>query len=164
MATLLLADLLLWLAVPALPSVLSQLGLVTLLSAFFVLLGVGLAHGLKITARAIADYFSSAQRTRRRLLFAQARQDQVKRLFYFRTVQLKYFNTLKRTRLLKANNRKHLHLLSNAISRQLMSAKPDLAAETFKELQQQHAHYRRQQNVAALLQLQQQIANLIDNK
>jgi len=164
MATLLLADLLSWLAVPALPDVLSQLGLVTLLSAFFVLLGVVLAHGLKITARAIADYFSSAQRTRRRLLFAQARQDQVKRLFYFRTVQLKYFNALKRTRLLKANNRKHIHLLSNAISRQLMSVKPSLAAETFKELQQQNARHRRQQNVAALLQLQQQIANLTDNK
>lgn len=164
MATLLLADLLSWLAVPALPDVLSQLGLVMLLSAFAVFVGAGLAGGFKISVRAIADYFSSAQRTRRRLLFAQARQDQVKRLFYFRTVQLKYFNALKRTRLLKANNRKHLHVLSNAISRQLMSAKPNLAAETFKELQQQNAHYRHQQNVAALLQLQQHIANLTDNK
>ncbi|MDO9163444.1 MAG: hypothetical protein Q8N35_13810 [Methylococcaceae bacterium] len=164
MAILLLADLLSWLAVPALPEVLSQLGLVMLLSAFAVLVGAGLAGGLKMSVRTIADYFSSTQKSRRRLLFAQARQDQVKRLFYFRTVQLKYFNALKRTRLLKANNRKHLHLLSNAISQQLTSVKTNLAAETFKELQQQHARYRRQQNVAALLQLQQQIANLTDNK
>jgi len=164
MATLLLADLLSWLAVPGLPEVLSPLGLAMLLSAFAVLVGAGLAAGFKISARSIADYFSSAQRTRRRLLFAQARQDQVKRLFYFRTVQLKYFNALKRTRLLKANNRKHIHTLSNAINQQLLSLKPNIAPETLKELQQHNARYRRQQNVPALLQLQQQIANLTDNK
>jgi len=159
---LLLAELLSWLAVPALPDALSQLGLAMLLSAFVVLLCVGLAGALKMIGCTVADYFSSSQRTRRRLLFAQARQDQVKRLFYFRTVQLKYFNALKRTRLLKANNRKHIHLLSNAINQQLMSLKPSLAAETFKELQQQNARCRRQQNVEALLQLQKQITTMAD--
>lgn len=163
-SALLIGELLSWQAVPLFPDALLQLGVAMLLGSFTVLVGAGLAAGFKISARSIADYFSSAQRTRRRLLFAQARQDQVKRLFYFRTVQLKYFNALKRTRLLKANNRKHIHTLSNAINQQLLSLKPNIAPETLKELQQHNARYRRQQNVAALFQLQQHIANLTDNK
>jgi hypothetical protein len=161
-STLLIAELLLVLVVPALPSVLSQLGLLMLLSAFALLLCIGLAGFCKITMHAIADYFSFAQKTRRRLLFTHAQQDQIKRLYYFRTVQLKYFNALKRTRLLKANNRKHIHALSNAIDQQLLSLKPSIAGETLKELRQQNTRCRRQQNVEALLQLQQQVATMTD--
>lgn len=159
-SALLLDELLLWLEVPVLPDLLSQLGLAMLLSAFAILLCLGLVAAFKYTLSSIADYFSSTQRTRRHLLFIQARQDQIKQLFYFRTVQLKYFNALKRTRLLKANNRKHIYSLSNAINQQLLSIKPNIAAKTLKELQQQNKLCRRQQNIEALLKLQQNIASL----
>lgn len=162
--TLLVAELLSWLAVPMLPSTISQLGLVILLASFSVFIGAGLIALVKIIVRALADYFSSAQRVHRRLLFVQARQDQIKRLYYFRTVQLKYFNALKRTRLLKANNRKHIHSLSNAIHQQLLTIKTDIPAETLKQLQQQNARCRRQQNIEALLLLQQNISSLTNKQ
>jgi hypothetical protein len=154
------AEILTWLAVPVLPGTMSQLGLVVLLASFSVLIGVGLIALVKMILHALADYFSSAQRVHRRLLFVQARQNQIKRLYYFRTVQLKYFNALKRTRLLKANNRKHIHSLSNAIHQQLLALKPNIPAETLKQFQQQNTRCRRQQNIEALLLLQQNISSL----
>lgn len=163
MLTLLVAELLSWLTVPVLPGTLLQLGLVVLLASFSVFVVIGLIAIAKMIWHALTDYFSSAQRVHRRFLFVRARQDQIKRLYYFRTVQLKYFNALKRTRLLKANNRKHIYSLSKAIHQQLLTLKPNIPAEMLKQLQQQNTRSRRQQNIEALLQLQQNI-NVLTNK
>jgi hypothetical protein len=117
----LLVEVLLWLAVPGLPQVLTQLGSAMLLIAFALLIISAMMGIFKAVVRSVSDYFSSKQRVQRRLLFVQARQDQVKRLFYFKTVQLKYFSELSRKRLLKFNNRKHIRSLSRAIDKDLLS-------------------------------------------
>jgi hypothetical protein len=154
-------DLLLWLAVPGLPGLMTQLGLVTLLSAFALLLTTGLFVITKLIITACFDYFSARQRIERRLLFIQAKQDQLKQLFYFRTLQINYFNDLKIKRLLNANNRRHIKSLSKAINKDLQSIKEQLPKTTYQQLQQENVQYRNQQDVEALLKLQQKIATLV---
>ena len=153
-------DLLLWLAVPGLPRLLTQFGLLTLLSAFTLLLIAGLFVVIKLVIAACSDYFSAKQRLQRRLWFIQARQDQLKQLFYFRTVQINYFNERKRKRLLRANNRKHIQSLSKAIDKDLRSMKQQVSKSTYQQLHQENARYRDQQQVEALLKLQQKITTL----
>jgi predicted membrane metal-binding protein len=159
-AVFLSVDLLLWLAVPGLPGLLTQLGLLTLLSAFALLLTAGLFVVIKLVIAACSDYFSAKQRLQRRLWFIQARQDQLKQLFYFRTVQINYFNERKRKQLLRANNRKHIQSLSKAIDKDLRSMKQQLSKSRYQQLQQENIQYRDQQEVESLLKLQQKIANL----
>jgi hypothetical protein len=154
-------DLLLRLAVPGLPDLMTQLGLSTLLSAFALLLITGLFVIFKLIIASSFDYFSARQRLQRRLLFIQAKQDQLKRLFYFRTLQINYFNELKRKRLLRANNRQHIQSLSKAIEKDLVAIKQQLSKTTYLQLQQENVHYRDQQHVEALLKLQQKIATIV---
>lgn len=157
----LLVELLLWLAVPGLPGVLTTLATAMLLSGFVALIVAGLWGVGKTIVRSVFDYFSSKQRVQRRLWFAQARQDQVKRLFYFKTRQLKYISELNRKRLLTLNNRKHIRSLSSAIDKDLLSIKTKLPGTTYLQLQQDHARYRNQQDIEALLALQQKISTLV---
>ncbi len=157
----LLVELLLWLAVPGLPAVLTTLAAAMLLSGFAALTVAGLWGVGKIIVRSALDYFSAKQRIQRRLWFVQARQDQVKRLFYFKTRQIKYFNELSRKRLLKLNNRKHIRSLSKAIDKELLSIKTKLPGTTYQQLQQDHARYRDRQDIEALLTLQQKISTLV---
>jgi hypothetical protein len=155
------ADLMLWLAIPGMPQLMTQLGLATLLSAFALLLITGLFVIIKLVIAACFDYFSPRQRLQRRLLFVQAQQDRFKRLFYFRTMQINYFNELKRKRLLSTNNRLHIQSLSNAIDKDLQSIKQQLSKTTYLQLQQENVQYRNQQDAEALLTLQQKIATIV---
>lgn len=157
----LLVELLLWLAVPGLPAALTALATAMLLSGFATLIIAGLWGVAKIIVRSVLDYFSAKQRGQRRLWFVQARQDQVKRLFYFKTRQIKYVNELSRKRLLKLNNRKHIRSLSKAIDKELLSIKTKLPGTTYQQLQQDHARYRNRQDIEALLTLQQKISTLV---
>jgi hypothetical protein len=157
----LLVELLLWSAVPGLPSVLTALATAMLLSGFVTLVIAGLWGIGKIIVRSILDYFSSQQRVQRRMWFALAKEDQVKRLFYFKTKQIKYFNELSRKRLLKLNNRKHIRSLSKSIDKDLLSIKAKLPGIAYQQLQQDHICYRNQQDIEALLKLQQKISTLV---
>lgn len=157
----LLMELLLWLAVPGLPGMLTMLGSAMLLCGFVTLIIAGLLGVVKLTVRSVLEYFSSKQRVRRRFWFVQARQDQVKRLFYFKTMQIKYVNELNRKRLLKLNNRKHIRSLSKAIDKDLLSIKSKLSGTTYLQLQQDNARFRSQQNIEALLKLQQKITTIV---
>jgi hypothetical protein len=154
-------DLLLWLAVPGLPGLMTQLGLVTLLSAFALLLTTGLFVIIKNIISACFDYFSAKQRLQRRLWFIQAKQDQLKQLFYFRTLQINYFNEFKRNRLLRANNRLHIQSLSKAIDKDLLLIKQQLSRKTYQQLHQENVRYSDQQDIEALLKLQQKIATIV---
>lgn len=157
----LLVELLLWLVVPGLPGVLTALATAMLLSGFAVLTIAGLWGVSKIIVCSFWDYFSAKQRVQRRLWFALAKQDQVKRLFYFKTRQIKYFNELSRKRLLKLNNRKHIRSLSKTIDKELLSIKTKLPGTTYQQLRQDHARYRNQQDIEGLLTLQQKISTLV---
>ena len=157
----LLVELLLRLAVPGLPRVLTMLGTIMLLSGFTLLILAGLWSGLKIIVGSALGYFSAGQRYKRRLWFIEARQDQLKRLFYFKTRQIKYVNEFTRKRLLKQNNRKHIRSLSKAIDKELLLIKSKLSETTYLQLRQDHDRYRNQQDIEALLILQQKIATFV---
>ncbi len=149
------------LAVPVLPNALTALGSAMLLSAFALLISTGLWGAAKIIVSSALAYCSATQRAQRRLWFAQARQDKIKRLFYFKTVQINYINELTRKRLLQQNTRKHIRALAKAIDKDLRAIKTQLPETSYRQLQQDNIRYRNQQNVEALLQLQQKIASLI---
>ncbi len=161
MLVFLLVELLLWLAVPGLPGALTMLGSAMLLAAFVVLIISGLFGVSKITVCSVLHFFSNRQRVQRRLWFVEARQDQVKRLFYFKTKQIKYVHELNRKRLLKINNRKHVRLLSKSIDKDLLSIKTKLPETTYLQLQQDNVRYRNQQDIEALLNLQQKITTFV---
>ena len=141
----------------------TRIGLVTLLSAFALILIAGLSVIIKLIIAACFDYFSVKQRLQRRLLFIHAQQDRLKRLFYFRTLQINYFNEVKRKRLLRANNRQHLQSLSNAIDKDLLLMKQQLSKTTYMQLRQESVRYRDRQDVEALLELQNKIACLAND-
>ncbi len=154
-------DPLLWLAVPGLPELMIRLGLATLISAFVLLLGTGLFVVIRLIIASCFVYFSATQSLQRRLLFVHAQQDQLKQLYYLRKLQITYFNELERKRLLSANNRQHIRSLSNAIDKDLSSIKQQLSRTIYLQLQQENVQYRDQQNIEALLKLQQKIVTIV---
>lgn len=155
------ADLLLWLATPVLPELMMQFGSAILLSAIALLIITGSFAIIKRIITACFDYFSTRQRLQRQLWFIQAQQDRFKQLFFFRTLQINYFNEIKRKQLLNANNRQHIQVLSKAIDKDLQLIKQQLSKTTCLQLQQENTRYRDRQDIEALLKLQQKIATLI---
>jgi len=156
-AVLSLAEILLWLGVAKLPEMLVQLGLGLWFSAFGLLLITALMWLTNYLLQESRAYFSASQRGQRQVLFIETKQQQLKQLFHFRALRINYFHELKRQQLLTRNNRKHLNALSKAIAQDLQALKSTLPTATFKQLQQENRRYRKQQDSAALLQLQQKI-------
>jgi hypothetical protein len=154
------AGLLLWLAIPYLPELITKLGLGLLFCTFALLFITGLLLLAAQIRQAGKNYFSATQRGQRRVLFTLSKQQQLKQLFYFRALRIHYVHELQRQQLLRLNNRKHLAALSKAIDQDLQALKSTLAEDTFKQLQQENRHYRKQQDSEALLQLQQKITTL----
>ncbi|TAL51606.1 MAG: hypothetical protein EPN89_03185 [Methylovulum sp.] len=152
------ADVLLSLSLSDTPERVTFIGQVMLLGAFMLLSITGLLLAAKRILRACLDFFSAGQRSQRRLLFIQHRQDQLRRLVHFQTAQINYFNDTRRKRLLIANNRKHIKALSNAITDELLSIKPQLSKAAFQQLQQENSHYCKRLDGEGLLKLQQKIA------
>ena len=155
------ADLLLWLDIKGFAELMTRIGLASLLSAFVLLLIAGLFVILKFIFGACFDYFSASQRLQRKLWFIQAQQDRFKLLFYFKTLQINYFHELNRKRLLMANNRQHIQSLSCAIDKDLRSIKQQLSKTAYQQLHQKNVRCREQQDIEALLKLQQQIAAIV---
>ncbi|MGZ8151784.1 MAG: hypothetical protein ACXW1W_04080 [Methylococcaceae bacterium] len=152
------ADLLLWQAWPVLPELITRLGLVLLFSAFILLLVAGLLTIAKQIINACLDYFSAKQRIQRKLLFIQAKQEQLRSLFHFRTLHINYFNNLQRKRLLIANNRKHIRLLSKTIDKDLLLVKQHLPKSTYLQLKRENSFYLNREDSEGLLKLQQKIS------
>lgn len=137
-----------------------HLGSALLLSAYALLLMAGMLAVFFITFRSISHYFSSRQRLQRRVLFIQAKQEQISQSFHFRTVQIRYSHELKRDGLLRADNRKHIRALTKSIQKDLVLIKKDISAANFKQLQKELTRYHSQQDIDALLNLQQRIAKI----
>lgn len=157
-AVFLSVDLLLALAMPALPIIMTKLGLAILLTGFSLLLCSGIYFVVKRLIGNVCAYFSAAQRWQRRLWFAQHQQLRLKQLFYWRSRQIHYFNEIKRKRLLNADNQVQIRALANAIDKDLLAIKPQLSQPFYEHLKKQNAHHKTRQNIDALLKLQQKIA------
>ena len=154
------ADVFLLLAIPQFPDFITQLGLATLLSAFFLLLTTGLFGIGKLITSSCMIYFSARQRVQRRLLFILAKQQQLKQLFYFKTAQIHYVTEHNRKRLLVADNRQQIKALSTTISNDLKSLKKQLPKNHYLQLVTENIQCRQQQDIEALIQLQQKIASI----
>lgn len=152
-----LADLLLSLSLRDLPELFTQLGIITLLSAFLLLVVTGLLMILKRILLAWKAYFSASQRLQRRLWFIQAKQERLMRLLHFRCVQISYFTKIKRKQLLSANDQHQLQAISKKITKDLSRIKRQLPKATYMQLQQEHRQWLALQDMEALLTLQQKL-------
>jgi hypothetical protein len=161
-ALLVAADLLSWLNLPYLPEFITQLGLALLFCTFALLLIMGLLLITKQILQTARHYFSASQRGQRRVLFIQTKQQQLSQLFYCRVLRINYDHEIKRQQLLRHNQRKHINALSKAIDQDMQTLKTRLPKAELKQLQQENQRYRRQQDSAALLQLQQKIITYHD--
>ncbi|MFI3223478.1 MAG: hypothetical protein QX191_10630 [Methylococcaceae bacterium] len=160
-AIMMLADLLLNLSLTGLPEICTQLGVMTLLSAFLLLVTTGL---LMLSQRIIQGwkaYFSASQRLQRRLWFIQAKQDRLVRLLYFRVVQVNYFTKLKRKQLLRVNDEQQFQSLSKQIASDLIRIKRQMPKTTYMQLQQEHRRWLALKDMDALLTLQRKIEGFI---
>jgi hypothetical protein len=159
---LLSADLLQRLSVPGFPELITVLGMISLLSGFGLLVGNALLGIVKQTFFSTCHYFSAKERWLRRNFFIEAKQEQLKQLAYFKTLKVRYINTLKKQRLSKANDQKHIRQLSTAIAHDLKSLKKKLPKTTYLELQKENHQHRNQLDAEALLRLQQKITALVE--
>jgi biopolymer transport protein ExbB/TolQ len=152
-----LADVLLKLSFPGLPGLFTQLGIITLLIAFLLLVVTGLLMIIKRIVLEWKAYFSSSQRLQRRIWFIQAKQDRVIRLLHFRRVQINYFTKFKRKQLLSTNDRQQLQALSKEITQHLSRLKQQLPKAIYLQWQQEHKQWLALKDMEALLKLQQKI-------
>ncbi len=140
---------------------LAQLGSAVMLSAFTLLMIKGLLAVALTVIHSIAEYFSCQQRRQRRLFFIQSKQDQIKRLFYFKRVQLLYLTEQKIKCLLNRNNEQQLHSLSKAIHNDLLLLKKNIPGPIVKQLHYENKRYRNRRDIEALLKLQQKVSTLV---
>ena len=160
-AMIMIADLLLKLSLPSLPELFTQLGIVTLLSAFLLLVVTGLLMVIKRIMLTWKAYFSASQRLQRRVWFIQSKQDRLMRLLHFRAVQISYFTKLKRKQLLNTNDQQQLQALSIEITRHLSRIKRQLPKATYVQLQQERRQWLALKDMGALLRLQQKIEGFV---
>jgi len=153
-------DAMTWLAIPLFPHLLSPIGIGLLLSSFGLLLATGVLTLIKLIGQTIHNYFSTHQRMQRRLLFMGNKQQQLSHLFNLKAAKITYLADLKRNRLFRKNNRKHLRVLSKAINQDLSAIRKNLSANDFKRLHAEITHCKNKQNIEALLKLQQHITSI----
>ena len=137
------------------------LGSGILLSAFALLILKGACAISLSVAHAVAQYFSRQQRSQRRLFFIQSKQDQINRLFFFKTLQIRYWTGQKIKQLVNRNNEQQLQSLFKAIQNDLLQLKKNIPTPTFKQLQYENKRYRSRRDIEALLKLQQKISTLV---
>lgn len=153
-------DVLAWLAIPLLPQLLSPVGIGLLFGGFGLLLATGLLLVLWRSVKTVRDYFSASRRMQRKLWFSAQKQQEMAGLFQLKTAKIDYLARLKRHRLQSKNDRKHLRLLSKAIGRELSTIQSRVPKSQLKQLQDDFKQYKNNQDIAALLKLQQHIASL----
>lgn len=160
-AIIMLADLLLNLSLPGLPEIFTQLGVITLLSAFLLLVTTGLLMLSQCIIHSWKVYFSASLRLQRRLWFIQAKQDRLVRLLYFRAVQINYFTKLKRKQLLRVNDEQQFQSISKQIASDLIRIKRQMPKTTYMQLKQEHRRWLALKDMGALLRLQRKIEDFI---
>ncbi len=134
-----------------------QLALKIWLLGFGLLLLSGLGFVIKRFGSELQEYFAHSARLKRRLAFIRARENQLNRLYTHRINYLDYFHELKRRCLLKSNHRKHINELVDSIQRDLRAIRTSLPATAYQEFSQRLKVAQRQQDLANLINLQQQL-------
>ena len=152
-------DILLELGIPKAPELVTRLGLISLLIAFLMLLITGLVFIMNRIMQSLLNYFSAHERIHRRLLFIEAKQLQLKQLFFFKTKQIEYFHEQHKTRLLAKDNNQQIKALLFFIDRDLQHIKKHLPKADYLALAQARKQLYSDQNLNGLLELQKTIAN-----
>ena len=152
-------DILLELGIPKAPELVTRLGLFSLLMAFLMLCISGLVFIMSHIMQSLLNYFSTHKRIHRRLLFIEAKQLQLKQLFFFKAKQIEYFHEQHKTRILKEDNQRQIKALLLLIDRDLQHLKKHLPKADYLTLAQARKQLYSDQNINGLLELQKTIAN-----
>lgn len=132
----------------------------TLLLGSVALITVAVARLLREIRQQLCGYFAPAARARRRLLFVESKKLQLARLWGFKIQQLHYFNSLKRRRLLNADNARQVKALAKLIQRDLVNMQATHTPAQVQQFKQQLRRAQCQADLAELLALQQQLLGL----
>ena len=154
-------DILLALGIPKAPELVTQLGLFSLLIAFLMLCISGLVFIMSRIMQSFLNYFSAHERIHRRLLFIEAKQLQLKQLFFFKAKQIEYFHEQHKTHLLTQDNNRQIKALLLLIDRDLQHLKKHLPKADYLALAQARKQLYNDQNLNGLLKLQKTIASHI---
>ena len=152
-------DILLALGIPKAPELVTQLGLFSLLIAFLMLCISGLVFIMSRIMQSVLNYFSAHERIHRRLLFIEAKQLQLKQLFFFKAKQIEYFHEQHKTHLLTQDNNRQIKALLLLIDRDLQHLKKHLPKADYLALAQARKQLYNDQNLNGLLELQKNIAS-----
>ncbi|MCX7084469.1 MAG: hypothetical protein NTY69_02930 [Methylococcales bacterium] len=136
----------------------THIGVICLFAAFLILLVSGLFLILSYIKNNLATYFSSHERIQRRLLFISAKQTQLQQLFFFKSQKINYSHGINKKRLLKANNKKQIKELLALTNRDLHKLKNHLPKADYLYLKQTSRQFYNDDNLVALLELQQTIS------
>ncbi len=152
-------DFLIELSIPKAPELVTQLGLIALFIAFSMIFISGLIHIFSLIIQSLLNYFSAHERIRRRLLFIEAKQLQLKQLFFFKARQINYVHETNKSRLLTQDNKRQIKALLIIIDKDLILLKGRLPKSVYLDLIKARKHFINDQNLDGLLELQQTIAN-----
>lgn len=136
-----------------------QIGILSLLASFGLLLITLLTLAGKQIVRGFCRYFSGIERGQRRLWFMQGKLSQEQHLFFHRSLQTRYFLEAKKRRLTRADDRKHSRSLSKAIDTDLAGVKSRIPADQLEAWKRQNCACLRQTDIEGLIALQQLIMN-----
>ncbi len=151
-------DALIEIGIPKAPEVVTQLGLISLLVAFLILIINGMFSILTLITQSLLSYFSANARIHRRLLFIQAKQLELKQLFLLRAQQVNYFHEDHKSKLLNQDNQRQIKALIEIIDKDLVILKYQLSKHDYLKLVQTRKQLINHQNLNGLLELQQTLA------
>lgn len=128
-----------------------------MLFAFGLLLLSGVLALLAATLVELRAYFRQDAAALRQILAAQIQKHNLTQRVALEIRQIQFFNSVKRRRLLIADNKKQLRELHQNIVMELESVRPQMPAGRFAEIRKTLRRHLRQDDVQAMLALRRQI-------
>lgn len=114
-------------------------------------------HVLKAVISNIRHYFSKTETVKRKVLFSQIKRMHLEQRHRIEKLQLHYRNELRRKRLYRLNNQKHIRLLLKSIEQSLASMRSHIPGPAYKSFKKAlHKNYR-MKNIEGLIKLQLEI-------
>ncbi len=152
-------EILLTLGISKAPELVTQCGLFFLFLALLLLVGTGLVLMVDQIIKSLIRYFSAHERIHRRLLFIEAKQLQLKQLFFFKAQQVNYFHEHHKKRLRVQDDRRQIKALLVIIDKDLQHIRNRIPKNDYLSLIHSRKQFYNDQNLNGLLELQELIAH-----
>lgn len=129
----------------------------SLLIAYSLITLLSICVLLKSLVRQLANYFRSSSKKSRQQAYLQYKRERLQQQQAVYRYHIDYTYHSKRSRLLRADNKKQIRSLSAEINKDLQQAKKRISKEVYKQLITEQRRHTRQQHLGGLIQLHQDI-------